>query len=59
MHPLQLERKVLLAAIEDLTDLAEDKNLTTEQRIAVVAEATRISVRLCRVQNKIEEFDLD
>lgn len=59
MHPLQHKRAVLLAAIKELTSLAEEKDRTTDERVGLVAEATRLSVRLLKVQIEIEEHDLD
>ena len=62
MHNLQHDRAILIACVEDLTDLARqlrgqpDKAYTYRN---IVAEATRISVRLIEVQKQIEDYDLD
>ena len=66
MHPLQSERQILVIAIRDLLDLSDEYGRKLPylsdyhvRREALVMEATRLGLRLMRVQQKIEEHDLD
>ena len=66
MHPLQSERQILVIAIRDLLDLSDEYGRKLPylsdyhvRREALVMEATRLGLRLMRVQQQIEEHDLD
>lgn len=59
MHPLQHTRNVLLAAIRELLGLAEEHKADAARHEGFVLEATRLTLRLVKVQNQIEEHDLD
>jgi hypothetical protein len=66
LHPLQSERQILVIAIRDLLDLSDEYGRKLPylsdyhvRREALVMEATRLGLRLMRVQQKIEEHDLD
>ena len=66
MHPLQSERQILVIAIRDLLDLSDEYGRKLPylsdyhvRREALVMEATRLGLRLMRVQHQIEEHDLD
>jgi hypothetical protein len=66
LHPLQSERQILVIAIRDLLDLSDEYGRKLPylsdyhvRREALVMEATRLGLRLMRVQQQIEEHDLD
>jgi hypothetical protein len=66
LHPLQSERQILVIAIRDLLDLSDEYGRKLPylsdyhvRREALVMEATRLGLRLMRVQHQIEEHDLD
>lgn len=59
MHPLQHDREILIAAIREMTALAEEQKSDMNLVVALVAHATALSAKLFRIQTKIEELDLD
>jgi 5'-deoxynucleotidase YfbR-like HD superfamily hydrolase len=66
LHPLQSERQILIVAIRDLLDLSDEYGgklpYLSEyhaKRESLVMEATRLALRLQRIQYEIEEQDLD
>lgn len=66
MHPLQSERQILIVAIRDLLDLSDEYGgklpYLSEyhlRRESLVLEATRIALRLQKIQIEIEEQELD
>lgn len=59
MHPLQHTRLVLLAAIRELLGLAEEHKHDAARHEGFVLEATRLTLRLRKVQTEIEDHDLD
>ena len=61
MHPLQHDRQILLACIKELVDLAESLTHPTYfyYRSSLIMESARISERLRKVQEQIEELDID
>lgn len=61
MHPLQHDRAILLACMQEMLDLAEELTHPTflNYRNALVAEAVRVGHRLHAVQREIERLDLD
>lgn len=66
MHPLQSERQILIIAIRDLLDLSDEYGEKLpylpeyhKKRESLVLEATRLALRLKKVQYEIEEFDID
>lgn len=66
MHPLIQSRRILVTAMQELLDLADQyasvypqTDQTIAQRKYFVMEATRLGFRLVAVQKEIEDNDLD
>lgn len=66
MHPLQVKRSVLVAAIDEQLGLAREYGRKRPysasdeiERQKLLLEATRLTLRLLEVQKEIEDYDLD
>lgn len=58
-HPLIHKRRVLIAAIDELTDTARDEQLRNRDPEPYLFEATRLVLRLRALQEEIEKHDID
>jgi hypothetical protein len=66
LHPLQSERQILIIAIRDLLDLSDEYGRKLPylsdyhtRRESLIMEATRLALRLKKVQYEIEDHDID